>query len=134
MSVNGQNKFEKNLISFLKLFQNRPFHLAKYLLENEGLNQVFIERITNSEKLTFLSNNLGLDELPDLNFRNFKEMMKFFETIDNEYNTELKSKEQLSNELNQKMDFYIQNDKFEEAIKLRDYMIHNDIKRKSDNL
>lgn len=131
MSNISQKKFEKNLISFLKLFQNRPFHLAKYLLENNGLNDEFIDKITKSEKLNFLSENLGIDELPDLNFKNFKEMMKFFENIDNEYNAEYKSKEQLTTELNKKMDFYIQSDRFEEAIKLRDYMIHNHIKRKS---
>lgn len=132
MSNISQKKFEKNLISFLKLFQNRPFHLAKYLLENNGLSDEFIDKITKSEKLNFLSENLEIDELPDLNFKNFKEMMKFFENIDNEYNAEYKSKEQLTSELNKKMDFYIQSDRFEEAIKLRDYMIHNHIKRKSE--
>ena len=129
-----KKKFEKNLISFLKLFQNRPFHLAKYLLENNGLSDEFIDKITKSEKLNFLSENLGIDELPDLNFKNFKEMMKFFENIDNEYNSEYKNKEQLTSELNKKMDFYIQSDRFEEAIKLRDYMIRNHIKRKSEKL
>ena len=54
MSNISQKKFEKNLISFLKLFQNRPFHLAKYLLENNGLNDEFIDKITKSEKLNFL--------------------------------------------------------------------------------
>jgi len=130
MSNISQKKFENNLISFLKLFQNRPFHLARYLLENNGLNDEFIDKITKSEKLNFLSENLEIDELPDLNFKNFKEMMKFFEGIDNEYNSEYKSKEQLMTELNKKMDFYIQSERFEDAIKLRDYMIHNHIKRK----
>jgi len=130
MSNISQKKFENNLISFLKLFQNRPFHLARYLLENNGLNDEFIDKITKSEKLNFLSENLEIDELPDLNFKNFKEMMKFFEGIDNEYNSEYKSKEQLMTDLNKKMDFYIQSERFEDAIKLRDYMIHNHIKRK----
>ena len=104
--------------------------MARYLLENNGLNDEFIDKITKSEKLNFLSENLEIDELPDLNFKNFKEMMKFFEGIDNEYNSEYKSKEQLMTDLNKKMDFYIQSERFEDAIKLRDYMIHNHIKRK----
>jgi pentatricopeptide repeat protein len=42
-----------------------------------------------------------------------------------------KSKSEISKELNDKLDSYIREEKFEEAAKLRDYMQKNSIKRKN---
>ena len=54
------NEFEKddqlytNLVTILKLFKNRPYHLAKYLIENKAFDQKFINRIIESKILPFI--------------------------------------------------------------------------------
>jgi hypothetical protein len=123
--------YEKNLISFLKLFQNRPFHLAQYLIDNDCLNDDFKKSVLDSRKLIQLSDNFELNDIPNVYFLNFKEMLKFFESISNEYNLNNKNDEQIYEELNSKLEEFIKQEKYEDAIKIRDYMIRNDIKRKS---
>jgi hypothetical protein len=123
--------YEKNLISFLKLFQNRPLHLAQYLIDNDCLNDDFKKSILESKKLIQLSEDFELNDIPNVYFLNFKEMLKFFESISNEYNLSNKNDDQIYEELNSKLEQFIKQEKYEDAIKIRDYMIRNDIKRKS---
>jgi hypothetical protein len=123
--------YEKNLISFLKLFQNRPLHLAQYLIDNDCLNDDFKNSILESKKLIQLSEDFELNDIPNVYFLNFKEMLKFFESISNEYNLSNKNDDQIYEELNSKLEQFIKQEKYEDAIKIRDYMIRNDIKRKS---
>ena len=33
----------RNLIAILKLFKNRPYHLAKYLIENDAFTDKFLK-------------------------------------------------------------------------------------------
>ena len=42
------NEFQNNLINFLKLFKNRPYHLAKYLIDNSALTKDFYNKIIES--------------------------------------------------------------------------------------
>jgi len=123
--------YEKNLISFLKLFQNRPLHLAQYLIDNDCLNDDFKKNILESKKLIQLTEDFELNDIPNVYFLNFKEMLKFFESISNEYNLSNKNDDQIYEELNSKLEQFIKQEKYEDAIKIRDYMIRNDIKRKS---
>jgi hypothetical protein len=116
------NKFEKNLILLLKIFNGRPNHLSKFLIENNGFNEDFIELVTNSKKL----NNLKDFDLNKMDFTDFKEMNTFFkELIDTE-----KTSNNLERDLNDKLFNFISEEKFEEAANLRDYMIKNNIKIK----
>jgi hypothetical protein len=131
MDQSDFSNFEKNLISFLRLFQNRPFHLTKYLLENMAFNEDFIEKISNSEKLNKLSEKYELEEMPNIYFLNFKDMFKFFENISNEYTLEDFDGQNSIDEINEKLDELIKREKYEEAIRVRDYMIQNNIKRKN---
>ena len=131
MDQSDFSNFEKNLISFLRLFQNRPFHLTKYLLENRAFNEDFIEKISNSEKLKQLSEKYDLQEIPNIYFLNFKDMLKFFENISNEYTLEDFDSKNSIDQINEKLDDLIKREKYEEAIRVRDYMIQNNIKRKN---
>jgi hypothetical protein len=108
--------FQKNLINFLNLFKNRPYHLAKYLIDNSAITDDFYDKISKSDKLE--SNKY---------FTDIKEMNDFYNSIlDNKSN---KSVEEITNEVNEKMNNLIKIENFEEAAKLRDYMIKNKIKR-----
>ena len=41
----------RNLVIFLKMFKNRPYHLAKQLIENDALTKDFIKKISDNPKL-----------------------------------------------------------------------------------
>jgi hypothetical protein len=129
MNGEDQPKFERNLITFLRLFQNRPIHLAKYLVENDSLTDEFKLHIQNSNKLSKLSEEYQFSEIPTVYFLNFKEMMKFFESISIDFKSE--DEDGIFDELNTKLDDLIKQEKYEDAIKVRDYMIKHNIKRKS---
>jgi hypothetical protein len=130
MEKKDLSKYEKNLVCFLRLFQNRPFHLAKYLSDNDCFRDDFIKNITESKKLGDLSQKYDLGELPNVYFMNFKEMLKFFENISQDYKIEGMDNEKVQEELNSKLNEFIKLEKYEDAIKIRDFMIQNNIKRK----
>jgi protein-arginine kinase activator protein McsA len=131
MEKKDLSQYEKNLVCFLRLFQNRPFHLAKYLSDNNCFKEEFIKNISDSKRLSDLSQKYELGEIPNIYFVNFKEMIKFFENISNNYTVEGFDNEKINEELNSKLDDLIKTEKYEEAIKIRDFMIQNNIKRKS---
>jgi excinuclease UvrABC helicase subunit UvrB len=112
------DEFQNNLVNFLKLFKNRPYHLAKYLIDNSALTKDFCSKINKSEKL----------ETKEKYFTDISEMNEFYNSILDIKKTK-KSIEELTKDLNDKMIDLIKNEKFEEAVKLRDYMIKNKIKR-----
>ena len=130
MDKKDLSQYEKNLICFLRFFQNRPHHLAKYLSDNGYLHEEFITNISQSKKLMELSQKYELGEIPNIYFMNFKDMIKFFENISNDYTLEGLDADKLNEELNSKLDDFIKTEKYEEAIKIRDFMIQNNIKRK----
>lgn len=131
MTRKESQQYEKNLLCFLRLFQNRPHHLAKYFLENQCFTEEFINNITQSKKLIDLGEKYDLGEIPNIYFLNFKDMLKFYENLSNEYNLEGLDEDKVKEELNSKLDDLLKLEKYEEAIKLRDFMIQNNIKRKN---
>ena len=52
----SEEKIYRNLVRLLKLFQNRPNHLAKYLIDNVAFNDLFLKILLESEKLYDLEN------------------------------------------------------------------------------
>ena len=42
----------RNLVILLKMFKNRPYHLAKYLIENSALTNEFIKKVSENSKLS----------------------------------------------------------------------------------
>jgi hypothetical protein len=125
------SQYEKNLVCFLRLFQNRPNHLAKYLIDNNCFKEDFVKNISQSKKLSDLSQKYELNDLPNIYFLNFKEMIKFFENFSNDYQIDNLDVEKMKEELNSKLDEMIKSERYEEAIKIRDFMIQNNIQRKN---
>jgi excinuclease UvrABC helicase subunit UvrB len=125
MSIEEEDEFRKNLVNFFKLFKDRPYHLANYLIDNFAFNKSFINKILMSDKLK------SFKEQPETYFYDIAEMEDFFNSfIDvKELKTNKKNIEKITKEVNDKMNGFIEDEKFEDAAQLRDYMIKNRIKR-----
>jgi hypothetical protein len=123
------DELNKNLITLFKIFKNRPYHLTKYLIDNNALNKEFIKKVRESEKLNNITNN-KLDS--EVYFTNISQMEDFYSSILDEVKklTDGKSSDVIEEELNNKLNDLIKNEKYEEAAQLRDYMIFNKIKKK----
>ena len=109
-------EFKKNLVNFLKRFQNRPHHLAIFLIQNSALTELFIERIMKSSEL----------EKPEPIFNDISQMEEYYNSLIDVDN--IRNEAEVTELLNKKLNTYILEEKFEEAAKLRDYMKKNKIK------
>lgn len=133
--MNEEELYQK-LVILLKLFKNRPYHLAKYLIDNAALNKAFINKISKSSKLDeFLQNEDKINSFLPVYFSNINQMQDFYESLLEEIKNlqKTKSKEDIIENLNHKLDELIKEERFEEAAKLRDYMLKNSIKRINKN-
>jgi len=124
----------KNLVLLLKMFKNRPYHLAKYLVENSALTDDFINKIKNSDKLKEMSDEEKdqkfLPPVP-VYFVDISQMENFYNSFTDDIKSLSKEKgiEQITKELNEKLDNCIKNEKYEDAARIRDYMSRNGIKK-----
>jgi hypothetical protein len=124
------DRTQRNLITLLKLFKNRPYHLSKYLLDNSAFNKEFLKKIDKSFKLNELSNkysNLDLDS-----FSSLTQMDDFYNSLLEEmHEIVIRDKSvDLTKSLNERLDFLIKDEKYEEAAAIRDYMVQLGIKRR----
>ena len=130
--MSENEKLYKNLLMILKMFKNRPYHLAKYLLDNNAFDQKFIDKIINSEKLKDLNeketNNFFPDQAVPVYFINVSQMNDYYNSLFDDTTDKKKSRDELTNDLNKKLDRLLKEEKYEEAARLRDYMLRNDIK------
>tara|TARA_R110000772_G_scaffold43995_7_gene101280 strand:- start:2159 stop:2536 length:378 start_codon:yes stop_codon:yes gene_type:complete len=119
------NKFEYNLVLLLKLFNNRPNHLAKYLIDNDSLTKDFEDLVTNSDNL-----NNTLSSGNQLDFSSYDEMHIYFNKLigDNSVENQSEPDPELSKELNLQLFNLLNIEKYEDAVKLRDYMMKKNIK------
>ncbi len=122
----GNEDLYRNLYLLLKVFKNRPFHLAKYLLDNKALNDSFLKKVAESDKIKNLSE---IDE--NKYFSDINQMNDFFNNLANDTKKLgfTKSDEEISKELSDKLNNLLKEEKYEEAAILRDYMFFNNIKR-----
>jgi len=129
--MDNNEELYKNLVSLLKLFKNRPYHLAKYLIDNSAFNKTFVNKVLKSEKL----NEFSEDKIEIINtsvyFVNISQMEDFYNSLLDEMKdiSKTKSSEEIATELNGRLNDLIKNEKYEEAAKIRDYMNKNGIKR-----
>ena len=129
---NDKNTLYRNLSILLKLFKNRPNHLAKYLIENSAFSEEFTFNIINSKKLNGMSPKDAYNYFMEDNnygpvyFTDFDEMDNYYIDIIEDNNLKLDLTE-LARELNMKLSKYLSEEKYEEAAKVRDYMLKNDI-------
>ena len=126
------DRTQRNLITFLKLFKNRPYHLSKYLLDNSAFNKDFLRKIDKSFKLNELSNKCSNSDLDA--FNNLNQMDDFYNSLLEEMNEIVLHDKSINLTiiLNEKLDALIKEEKYEEAAALRDYMLLMNIKRKID--
>ena len=131
--MDKDEELNKRLVILLKMFKSRPYHLAKYLIENSALNSDFINKLINSDKLKKISDDNSDDRLSvtPVYFVNINQMNDFYDSfVDGiSQSSKEKSLEEITKDINQKLDVLIKNDKFEEASRIRDYMLRNGIKR-----
>ena len=113
------NKFEKNLIVLFKIFNNRPNHLAKFLMQNKSFDKEFIELVIQSDKL----NNIEDIDTEQMDFSSIDEMNDFFSRLIKDSNLS-----DIEEKLNTQLFELISREQYEEAAKLRDYMNRKDIK------
>lgn len=121
----NEYKFELNLVILLKLFNERPNHLAKYLIKNNALTEEFKFLVLNSDKL---DNIKPINE--QLDFSDFNEMYSYFDKLieNNDLSDKLNLDPLSPIELNDRLSKLLEEEMFEDAAKLRDYMKKNNIK------
>lgn len=120
----------RNLVTFLKLFKNRPYHLAKFLIENGAITEKFEKDILNSSKLNELNSEEEIS--PSIKpFVSISQMEDYFQSILDTKELKSKTNEQIEIELNTKLDNLLRDEKYEDAARLRDYMQIKGIKRNS---
>lgn len=106
----------KKLVVFLKLFNNRPHHLAKFLLESDALTLEFINVVKGFNEMTY-----------EEKFNNITEINDYFNRFLTQENSKSRE-EKMEQDLNIKLDFLISEERYEDAARVRDYMIKNKIK------
>lgn len=121
----NDDKLYKNIISMLRLFKNRPYHLAKYLMENKAFNNDFIRKIVESDKLTSLESEQPSKTV----FFDISSMNRHFDSLIDDISSDVTPKSMTVEEINSKLDQCLREDRFEDAIRIRDYMKKNNIKR-----
>lgn len=127
--MESDGELYKNLVTLLKFFKGRPYHLAKYLVDNSALSDSFIEILLKSDKLKEIEESLRMGgNLPVIQFNNISDMQLYYKSLQLSSNRE--NMDEVCNELNEKLDNLIKEEKFEEAAGLRDYMKYNKIRRK----
>ena len=129
MSMENEELY-KNLVILLKMFKNRPYHLAKYLIENSALKEDFARNISENGKLKGMSEESDAPKHP-IYFLDIAKMNEYYSSFSEEIKNFEKGKtpEEIESEFNKKLDGLILSEKYEEASRLRDYMEKNKIKR-----
>jgi len=115
--MSEHDKIYHNLVKLLKLFQNRPNHLAKYLIDNMAFNDIFLKLLMESEKL----NDLEPSNLPI--FKDIEEMNDYYNVFDENYKSKKRNPSKMKEDLSKKLEECIRLEKYEDAVRIRDYMI-----------
>jgi len=115
-------KNKSNLLKLLILFKNRPHHLHKYLIENNALTDDFLKRTNMSSKIRNL-------QLPiELNFPNIDKMQDFFDSL-NVIDDKNETTQEKEIKWNTKLSEAINNEDYEAASRIRDYMKKHNLKK-----
>ena len=109
------------LFNFFNMFGDKKHLMIKYMLDNNIFSEVFIESILNNSNFN--------DSVDVPNFNRIEDIFPFYNTLLDDFDNSGDTPEDISHNLNNKLDEYISKDMFEEAIRLRDYMKKNNIDR-----
>ena len=131
MDENNDNvdKAYNNLVILIKLFKNKPYQLAKYLLQNDALDPMFLEKVIHSKRLNEINQKLREDksaftEEPQ-HFNSLHELRKSQNEILRPETKLLEAKDlkKLEEDLNQQLFVAESTEDYEKAVKIRDYML-----------
>jgi len=112
----GEEQY-KTLSKFLKFFINRPNHLAKYLIDNDALNKDFFDKLKNFEK-----KDVDESKLASVYFLNIDQMTDFFKKLITKSDTGKSFNEDVIKELENELQNCIVEERYEDAIRIRDYL------------
>lgn len=113
------DKLYHGLINILKTFSNRPYHLAKYLIDNNAFTESFTRKLTNVNIIKYSDS---------IYFKDINEMNEYYNSLLEDGKKAEKIKE-MSIELSEKLNLLLKEERYEEAIYIRDYMNSNNIPR-----
>ena len=121
----------RNLVILLKMFKNRPYHLAKYLIENSAFSPEFIKKVSENGKLTNLSEEDDDKAKQPIYFLDIGKMNDYYSSFTDDIKLLEKGKTpaEIEADFNQKLDKLLFEEKYEDAARVRDYMVKNKIKR-----
>jgi excinuclease UvrABC helicase subunit UvrB len=115
-----QDSIYENLVNILNLFKDRPYHLAKYLMDNNAFNDKFLSKVEKAR----------IDIVTDMNFKDISQMQDYYNSIlDENLMNRKKTFQEVISDLNNKLNKLIEEEKYEDASYLRDYMIKHNIPR-----
>jgi hypothetical protein len=110
----------KNLVLLIKMFKNRPHHLAKYLIDNSALTENFINAVEENARLKKIDMSDDDSRLPVIYFADINQMNEYYNSLTEENKT--KSPEEVEKSINEKLKSLIEEERYEDAARLRDYM------------
>jgi len=122
----NRSEFEHNLSLLLKLFNGRPNHLARFLINNNCFTDEFKELVLNNYELGEDVEGTE-DSEENIDFSTYDEMNSYYDKFISSDITN-KVDPNVSRELNIRLLTLISGEKFEDAARLRDYMRKKDIK------
>ena len=117
------SKYEK-FIKILSIFKNKPNYLAKFLIKNLAINDSFINKL-NENNINIDTENLKID------FNSISEMDNYYSSLiefDNDLN-----KEESEKYFNEKLKIAIEEERYEDAAYIRDFMKKEGIKKINKN-
>ncbi len=118
--MSEQEKLYRNLTKLFLLFQNRPQHLAKYLIDKCAFNEFFLKIVSESEKLNSPKN----EDIPT--FKDIDEMNDYYDIFKDPKGQ--KSSKKRTDDLMSQLSECIKNEKYEDAARIRDYLTKMGIK------
>ena len=135
MNQNDKDQLYKNLVVLLKMFKNRPYHLSKYFIDNSAFSQDFIKKIIESDKLKDMvkseDESANSVTIIPIHFNDINQMNDFYNSVVDDIKSlsKEKSMDELTKDINERLDRCIKNENYEDAARIRDYMNRNGIKR-----
>ena len=117
----------ENLVNLFKLFKDRPNNLARFLLDQDAFTDKFLKKINQNKKLT----EENSDDF-EIYFSSIDEMKDHYSLFINdvEIHKKKKTKEEIIEELTAKIKQAVEEENYEEAARIRDYMLRNNLKKK----
>jgi protein-arginine kinase activator protein McsA len=122
--MSEQERLYRKLAKLFTQFQNRPNHLAKFLVDKMAFNDLFIKMLLDSERL-----DDDKEQTPPT-FRDIDEMKEYYD-IFKEPKGRKSSKKRAEN-LISKLEECLRLEKYEDAARIRDYMIKLGIKDENE--